>query len=149
MENKLKNFWIRSENKYLLEAIKNELAEMGYTFSSPKICTTFTGITHNWPIGGVGDKNIDNFMELYYGDYSSNNIDKIFNLPQDYDKAIDFCKEQMAIAIDFYPPKFTLDGKDITINKNEVSILLGCVGITFSTTNFQTLIDKFNNYHSK
>jgi hypothetical protein len=89
MSNKPKSFAVKSDKQVHLQSFKECLIELGYpnvsnTTDYPKYVGIEFGCMSNRPE-----------VKVHAGYTSSNN--PIFNLPQDYNKALDFAKEQLAL----------------------------------------------------
>jgi len=89
-----KTFKITSKSKALLEAMWKELLSIGYDGKSCQ--DEFTTITHNYHGTSVlesREKFCNLWDDIKVGD--SQPVDRIFNLPEQYNEAIEFAKEQL------------------------------------------------------
>lgn len=125
---KAQTFGIKGSQS-LLKAIWSELGELGYNISAYDEVRDCNNISNNWQSNEKNLKSIENYKELFIGIIRLSKLeeyyDKVFELPQQYDEALTFCKEQL---LDKYwvktPQKWSV-GTFVVFTKNYGSSKLG------------------------
>ncbi len=140
MKNQAKTFKITSKSKALLEAMWKELLSIGYTEESYTPKNNYSGGAYiSTNIETVTPtKTIEQFKELYCGSVSDNS-DKSFNLPEQYNEAIEFAKEQLLDKYWVVEPEFKVDDYVIVLNNKANT---GCNNSAYYKVGLVGRIDK-------